>query len=201
MGGIKAYIYSKDGVPLKVNGEGEITATLHTHPPADEDVESFPFRAYFKNSSDSNDMRVNGATTAQDFYIEANDDYDIFINSLSIKLADASATLDKFGNLTALTNGVSILWTTREFGEFSIHDGIKDNIEFFRLTKIQPNIIDLTGGGADAIVVQIDLSELFKVPWGLHLKKGTVSKLIFRIQDNLSVGLDEFNVIGHGIQF
>jgi hypothetical protein len=61
-----------------------------------------------------------------------------------------------------------------------------------------PTIIDLSGGGADAVIVQWDLAKIFGSPWGVKLQGGTTEKLIFRINDNLSVGIDEFNIIGHG---
>jgi len=192
-------IIGANGQPLKVNGEGEIAVTVHTHPPTDEKVESLPFRNYFKNGV-SNDMRVDGSSTNVDFSINADADFDYFIKSLSIKLADQSATLQKFGNLTALTNGVEFIWKSIRLGELTIHDGIKDNLEFFRLSNggYVPQIIDLSGGGADAIVVYVDLSLLFGNPWGVRLEKGTTDQLIFKVRDNLGTGIDEFNIIAYG---
>ena len=185
------------GKKLKVNGEGEVAVTIHNHPPIDEKVESLPFRTYFENNS-SNDLRVNGSTTPVEFSIDADADYDYFIKAISVKLADAGATFNEFGNLSALTNGVEFLWRSQDVGELTIHDGIKDNLEWFRFSNTQPIIIDLSGGGADAVVVTIDLQVLFSSTWGLRLKKGTKDKLIFRVNDNLSSGIDTFNIIGYG---
>jgi hypothetical protein len=61
-----------------------------------------------------------------------------------------------------------------------------------------PTIIDLSGGGADAVIVGIDLSKMFGSQWGIKLTAGTNEKLIFRVNDNLSVGIDNFNIIAHG---
>ena len=47
---ITARIVGNNGQQLKVNGEGELAVTVHTHPPTDEAVESLPFRGYFKNA-------------------------------------------------------------------------------------------------------------------------------------------------------
>lgn len=187
---------------LKINGEGELTATIHTHPPTDEKISSLPFRTYFKNSSGSSDMLVNGSTTAVPFYIEADDDYDYFIKTISVKLADAGAVFNKFGNITALTNGVEFKWTNQEVGDLIIHEGIQQNIQFFRLTNQIPTITDLSGGGADSIIVDIDLTRLFGLSWGIRLVKGSTDKLVFTVKDNLTAatGLDEFNIIGYGIK-
>lgn len=184
---------------LKINGEGEITVSMHTHPPIDEEVEALPFRSYFENAG-SNDMRVNGATTSVDFSIDADQDFDYFIKSLHVKLADPGAKLDKFGALNALTNGVSYLWKSNKDGELTIHEGIKDNMEFFRLSDQYPQIIDLSGGGADAVIIAIDLAKLFGNPWGIRLVRSSEDKLIIRINDDLSTGLVEFNVIGYGVK-
>jgi hypothetical protein len=187
------------GNKLKINGEGELAVTVHTHPPRDEGIESLPFRTYFLNGV-SNDMRVDGSSTPVEFSIEADSDYDYFIKSLSVKLSDPSAKLDKFGNLSALTNGVEFIWTSQDVGELVIHDGIKDNLEFFRLSKQKAEIIDLSGGGADAIVVTIDLAEMFGNPWGVRLTKNTTDRLFWRVNDNLGTGIVEFNIIGYGIK-
>jgi hypothetical protein len=186
---------------LKVYPEGEIGAVIHTHPPLNESFTALPFRAYFESTIDNN-MIVDGSTLGVDkteFKIKADDNFDYWIKSISIKLADANAVLNKFGNLTALTNGVSFFRRNQSQGELTIHDGIKDNLEWFRLSKQAPAIVDLSGGGADAVIVDIDLAELFGGSWGLSLKKGTTDELVFKVNDALA-GLDEFNIIGYGIK-
>lgn len=197
---ITTRIIGHNGHQLKINGEGELTATIHTHPPVEEKVTSLPFRAYFKNSSASNDMRVNGATTNVPFYIAADADYDYYIKTISIKVADAGAVLDKFGNLSALTNGVEFKWTNQAVGDLIIHEGFKTNISFFRLSPQTPAITDLSGAGADSIIVDADLARLFGLPYGVRLVKGSTDRLVFTVKDNLSAGLDEFNIIGYGIK-
>ena len=186
---------------LKIQREGEIGVVVHTHPPFRESRTSLPFRQYFTADgtiNGSNDMRVNGSVTPLEFCIPAEPNFDRFIKFISVKLADAGATFGEFANLAALTNGVEFEWQSQEVGALIIHDGIKDNLEFFRLSSQVPTIIDLSGGGADSIVVGIDLAKMFGSQWGLKLTAGTTEKLIFRVNDNLSVGIDEFNIIGHG---
>lgn len=188
-----------EGGQLKVGDEGEVHVALHTHPVLNESTLSVPFREYFKNSSASEDMRVNGATTNVDFTINAREESSVWIKSISIKLADPGAKFNLFGALAALSNGVEFTWFTQLLGEIVIHEGIKTNLQFFRLSDQVPTIIDLSGGGDDAITVYIDLAKIFGNQYGLKLSKGTKDRLTFRIKDNLSAGLSEFNAIAYGI--
>ena len=185
---------------LKINDEGEIGVVVHTHPPIKESRTGLPFRQYFTiegTPEGDNDMIVNGSTTSVDFCIPAEPDKDRFVKFIAVKLADAGAAFNEFGNLSALTNGIEFVWESQEIGELIIHDGIKDNLEWFRLSNQVPTIIDLSGGGADAVIVGIDLAKMFGSQWGLKLTAGTTEKIIFRVNEALA-GLDEFNIIGHG---
>ena len=189
---------------LGIGPEGEINVTVHSHPIISEAVASFPFRQYFTDNgkaTGSNDMLVNGTLTDPiEFYIQAIPDAQTWIKSLHIKLADAGANFNEFGNLSSLTNGLEFVWTTQTDGDKIIHDGIKDNLEFFRLSQQTPTIIDLSGGGADAVVVSIDLAAVFGTPYGVPLYPNTLDRLAFRVRDNLSAGMTEFNIIAYGVQ-
>lgn len=195
---------------LKINGEGEIGVVLHAHPPNNERVESYPFSQWFTNNglaTGSNDLRVNGATASQDFYVSGRQGIDIYIKSISVQISDNGSALNKFGALAALTNGVSFLYANDELGEITIQDQIKTNLDFIRIglstgaigTGTDAYKADISGGGADTYLPTIDLSVTFGFPWGLRLVKGSRDKLIFRINDNVS-GLDTFNIKGFGIQ-
>ena len=197
---ITTRVIDESGTALKVNTEGEIGVVVHTHPPIKESRTGFPFRQYFTldgTPNGSNDMIVDGSTNPVEFCIPAEQNFDRFVKYISIKLADPTAKLDKFGALSALTNGVEFVWQSQAEGELIIHDGLKDNLEFFRLTNTTPVITDLSGGGADAIIVTWDLAKIFGNQWGLKLKQRTTEKVLFRVRDNLT-GLAEFNIIGHG---
>ena len=198
------------GNKLKVNGEGEIPVVIHTHPPIDEQVESFPFSQYFTDdgsSSGDNDMRVNGSTTSVPFYISAKDDKDIWIKTVSVRISDASAVLNKFGNLAALTNGVSWEYTNNNLGDLTIFDGIKTNLDFLRVGLASAGIggtdafkADLSGAGADTYLPVIDMTQTFGFHWGIRLSKGSKDKLIFRVNDDLSTGMDQFDILAFGVQ-
>lgn len=192
-----------NGNRLRVGDEGEISVIPHTHPPLNEKILSLPYRQYFSDDGlvdGSNDMRVDGSSTNIDFYISALQREDVYVKTINVKLADSAAKFNKFGNLTALANGVSFRWESQVEGELIIHDGIKDTLEWFRMSDQVPTIIDLSGGGADAAIITIDLTKLFGSPWGVKLSAGTNDKIAFSVRDKIDVGLDEFTIIGYGVK-
>lgn len=191
----------------RINGEGELGVVVHSHPPLDEGITSYPFSAWFE-SSGSNDMRVDGSTTAQEFKIVAATNVDIFIKTISVRIADASAVLNKFGNLTALTNGVDWNYQNDALGRLTIQGGIQTNLDFIRLGFSTVGTgdgssafrADTSGAGADTYLPIIDLTQTFGFPWGLRLRKGTNDAMSFVVNDDLSTGMDGFDIRAFGIQ-
>lgn len=202
-------IKGHDGNILEVNGEKQIPVVVHPHPPKGEQLSATPLRQYFENSG-SNDMAVNGATTNQVFSIDAIQDFDIYIKTISIIIADASQTLQEFGNTNAaLTNGVLFEWASSDLGTVTIHDGLKTNFDFIRLGLGVPSI----GDGASAFLANnaiatnieayipvVDFSAVFGLKYGLRLRKNTADQVKFTIRDDCS-GVDQFDVIAYGIKF
>lgn len=195
------------GNRAKINGEGEINIVQHTHPPIRELVDVFPYRQYFTNSSGSNDMRVNGSTNNVEFCLRASETRDIWVKTISVIIADAGARLNRFGDIAALTNGVKFSYSNQGLGEVVIHEGLKTNLQFLRLGTASHSIgganaykADISGAGADAYLPIIDMAEAFGMQYGLRLRKGTLDKICFTVRDNLSTGLDQFDIIGYGIQ-
>lgn len=195
------------GNRAKINGEGELNIVQHTHPPIRELVEVFPYRQYFTTTAGASDMRVNGATTNVEFCLRASPTRDIWVKTISVIIADAGARLNQFGALAALTNGVKFSYNNQGLGEVVIHEALKTNLNFLRLGTSSPPIggtnafkADLSGGGADAYLPVIDMANAFGMNYGLRLRKGTLDKICFTVRDNLSVGLDQFDIIGYGIQ-
>ena len=195
---------------LAVGGEGEIGVVVHRHPPIDEEIAALPYRAFFENALRSNDMIVNPAVDSDlDFYIEASEDFDIYIKSISVQIGDGGTpTLDKFGALSALSTGVQWMYFNQQQGEYTLHDGIKTNLEFIRIgvdtagigTGTDAFLADNSGGGSEkSYLPTIDITETFGLPWGLRLKKGTTDRIFFRINDDMS-GLITFNAIAYGIR-
>jgi len=155
-------------------------------------------------SSGSSDMRVNGATTPVEFWVQADSTYNLYISSLSFVIADASATLNKFGNITALTNGCDLEYFTD--GRTTVINGeLKSNFDFVRLCLGNPAF----GDGAAAFRASnvestsegylpvLRFSEVFGLQWGIRLRPGTTDKIILRVNDNAS-GVDAFNCIAYG---
>lgn len=212
---VKAYIVDERGGKLRLGEEGEVPVVVHPHPPKDESESGMPlpFRQYFTDdgtSSGSNDMIVDGSSTSVDFCISASQDFDIYIKSISIVIGDGGTpALNKFGALTALSNGVEWLYFNQSNGEYTLHDGIKSNLEFIRLgvdtgsigTGADAYLADVSGGGSEkSYLPTIDMQETFGMQWGMRLVKGTTDKIVLRINDDLA-GLITFNAIGYGIRF
>ena len=198
------------GGRLKINGEGELPVVIHTHPLKDEIVESYPFRQYMTDTGvdgGDNNLIVDGSTIAQDFYISANTEFDIWIKVLNIRIGDTgTVNLSRFGGLAALANGCEIIYSNSVIGDYVIADELKTNLDLVRIgdrtaavgTGSDAFLLDVQSGGTeDTYLPVIDFQTLFGFSWGLRLKKGSKDKLIFRIKDDLA-GLITFNIIGTG---
>lgn len=141
---IKAVIVDGTGTgqKLKINGEGELNAVIHPHPPRDEKEAPLPYRAYMTldGAGVDKDMLVDGSTNSVEFCILAENDHDIYIKNLAIVIADAGASLNKFGNITALTNGIKFDWISQDLGNTEIHEGLKSNFDFIQMALGSPSI-------------------------------------------------------------
>lgn len=201
---------SRTGNGVAIDREGALGTVVHPHPPKDEAETSLPYRARFTNDAGSEAMSVDGSVTEQIFSLRAIGDYDIYINSISVRIADGgSPNLNKFGNLTALANGVGWEWVTSDLGTVVLHEGIQTNLEFIRTghktaaigTGTDAYLADVSGGGTSkAYLPIIDISEQFGKPWGMRLRKGTNDRMSFIVRDDLST-LDAFDAIAYGVQF
>ena len=203
-------IIGTDGKQLNINGEGEVAVVIHQHPPIDEDVFALPFRSYFTDDglpNGVNDMTVNGSTNYVDYYITASTEFDIYIKYITVEIGDGGTpALNKFGALTALTNGVAFYWDSTKEPLYELHEGIKTNKEFIRIasdtgaigTGVEAYLADVSGGGTEkSYLPSIDFKEVYGLPWGLRLKRNSLDRLIFRVQDDLT-GLSTFNAIATG---
>ena len=57
--------------------------------------------------------------------------------------------------------------------------------------------IEFDSGTEKSYLPNMDMKELYGLNWGLQLRKGTLDKIIFRVQDDLT-GLTTFNAIATG---
>jgi hypothetical protein len=198
------------GNKAKVDDEGALQTVVHPHPPFNEEETSVPYRERFTDGAGATNMNVDGSVTNVEYFIKASSSQDIYINSLSLRIGDGgSPTLNKFGALTALTNGVEWKWVTSNLGTEILHEGIKTNLEFIRTghkthaigTGTDAYLADVSGGASEkAYLPIIDISEQFGKPWGIRLRKGTEDKMVFVIRDDLT-GLINFDCIAYGTKF
>jgi hypothetical protein len=197
-------------VAAVVSSEGTLQVVNHGHAPVSETIFALPFRQYFTDDgmvTGSEDMTVNGLTTAQEFWVEANSNRDTYIVTISVDLGDGgSPNMNKFGDLLALSNGIECCYITQDEGNIVIHDGIKTNREFVRFGNETPAfgtgadafLADASGGGSEkAYLPKIDTVEQFGLPFGIKLRKGTKDRLIFSVRDDLTA-LTTFNIIAYG---
>lgn len=194
---------------VHVSDDGALHTIPHTHPVELAGIFELPVSEFFTDdgtSSGSSDMRVNGSTTAVDFSVAADPSDDIYITVCAVVLADAGAALNEFGNLSALTNGVQFLWKTQDLGDITIHRGVTTNFEFVQLGLGSPAFGDAANsfrapnvtGVAEAYLPVIDFRRLFGMTHGFKLRAGTNDSLVFRVRDDLSVGIDRFDVQAYG---
>lgn len=203
-------IIGPDGEQLKVNPEGDIGVTIHQHPPITETILALPFRSYFTQDGTTTGnrvMSVDGSTVNVDYYIKASQDVDIYIKYITVEIGDGgSPALNKFGNLNALTDGVAFYWDTQQEPLYELHEGIKTNKSFIRISSDSAGfgdgtnafLADVSGGGTEkSYLPNMDMAEIYGLQWGLRLRKGTNDRIIFRVRDDLT-GLTTFNAIGTG---
>ena len=203
----------------KIDDGGYLRVQPSPFPPtSDEDIQII-FREFLtlNNDGTTSDMRVNGSATKQLFYIEAEPNFDIYIKNLSILLADTNTdnSFNTFGDLAALTNGCRLYYEDSN-GEINIGTTLQTNFDLIRLSLGTPAfgsryaaggatfnpffLPDAVGATADAIIPIIDFSSTFGFTYGLRLRNGTTNKLVFEINDDLSAGLDAFNIIAYGFK-
>ena len=194
----------ENGRTAKVNEEGALGVIIHTHPPK-TDESPMPFREFFENNG-SSDMRVDGSVNEVEFIVRANQNADTYIKSCSVVIADAGASLNNFGNIGALANGMKLDWVTQDIGATIIHDNLVSNFEFIRLSGGAPafgsgnssfkanNVV----GTSEAFLPVLDFTNIFGIQWGLKLRKGSTDCLRFTVRDDVQ-GVDQFDAIAYGI--
>jgi hypothetical protein len=203
---VKIHDGTGTGRYAKISEEGTLNVVVHPHPPIGEPIAPLPFSQYFENNG-SNNMVVNGSVTPVEFSINAIQQRDIYIKSLTVQISDPGARLDRFGAITALTNGIKFFYKSNETGDIVISEAIQTNLDFFRDATggkgfgsgASSWLADIQGGaGEDTYFPEIDFTIRFGLQWGLRLRKQTEDKLVFMVQDNLA-GVSVFNIKAYGI--
>lgn len=171
------------------------------------------------NDGVTTDMKVNGSVTPQEFYIEAEAGFDIYINSISFFIAaeNVLADLGEFaGIVTPLTNGCQMIYESNEVGNIIIGDDLKTNFDLLRMAAMNPNF-GLVSNEAFKVVQTFsnqDDGYFFIVKFndygyeteyggGLRLNASTSDRIVFKIRDNLNLTPSEissFNGIAYGFK-
>jgi len=166
------------------------------------------FRQYLTDdgtSTGDEDMRVAATLAApQEFYIQADNDSDRYITTVSFVIADDGAELDEFGALAALTNGCRFYYESLSATVYIDFTPLKTNWDFVRMAFGQPAFGDGKGaflakdveGKVDAYIPIIDFIRIMP-PYGIKLDKGSIQRLVMQIRDNTSA-VDSFNAIAYG---
>lgn len=187
---------------------GVTGVVIQSYPNLDEPIEQLPFSQFFTAdglSTGSSDMKVNGAVTPQEFSIKALNERDFFITTMSIRIGDNLATLDQFGNIGVLANGLDFTYSSIKDGVIIIESGITTNLDMIRIGLGSPELgdgtsafrADVSGVGADTYLPSVDFRKTFGLTWGLRLRQGSTNRVSMVINDDLT-GLDSFNIIAFG---
>lgn len=149
-------------------------------------------------SSGTTNMAVNGSSTEQIFFIQAEAEVDIRLLKMFIYIEDSAVTHATFGNIGALANGIDISLLEGGVETFMVEKAKKfaDLIEQtmaeapFGNGATSFELLSATGT-ADAQVLPMTLTNF--VPTGIRLGAGTDTRFQVRVADDLT-GLDNFFV-------
>lgn len=203
---------------VKVEGTGKLYEVDTTYPPMSKQKQIiFSERFSLNGSGVTFSMKVNGSVTPQKFIINADENYDTIISSISffINASLTTAELGEFGGTTPLTNGCRLILETSSDGEIIIANEIKTNYDLLRMCQGNP----APGFGASGVEFKVgnvtsnsDDGFLFILRFqdygydkdyvgGIKLQRGSTDKLIFEINDNLNLApssIDTFNASVYG---
>lgn len=191
-----------NGQGSHVTIDGEDFVTSMGVPPL-RPQKQIPFRQYFTDDGLANgtkQMGVDGSVTNVDYYIEADEDNDRYISSLSFIIGyGATAQPNEFADGLALTNGVRIFYDSGK-GESDLHDAIKTNQDMFRLSlKPVPTAWEVRHVNANNDYGYFISTEFNR--WGfkhgIKLEHGTKQRFVIRIRDDITFA-DSFNCIAYG---
>ena len=195
---------SGNGQMVHVTSEHALCTQNTALPPPTPMGRAVIFRQYLTadgTATGTNDMQVSSETP---FWVPADPDFDLYISSLSFAITDGGATMNNFGNISALTNGCLLEYQSSE-GVVVIHDALKSNWDFIRLCQGNPAFGTGTSsfrannvvGNSEGYIPILNFSDVFGVPWGLQLRAGTEDKIMLTVRDT-TTGVDGFDCIAFG---
>jgi len=181
----------------------EVCTITAPYPPLAEQ-KVIPFRQYLTDdglSGGTKDMGVDGSVNVVDYYIPSEPENDRYITTLNFIIGyGTSGQPNEWADGAALTNGNRLFYTSRH-GEKDIHDGIKTNQDFFRLS-FSPiptgwEVRHINANNDYGYFITLDLTKL-GLPFGVKLDRGSSQKLTMQIRDNAGIDADSFDCIAYG---
>lgn len=208
---MKSEIHSKKkGIYADITDDHGLLISAFGYPAFNQPQKIRPFSAFLTVNGDgaTKDLRVSGSTASPvDCYYEAKADADTYITTANVLIADQGATLDKFGAIAALTNGIDLFYGAGANESFFATQ-LKTNLDFIRVGTLTPGFGNGTtsfklnnaiGTNIDAYNPILDLTRA-SPPFGIKLDANSNQRLGVRIKDDLSSGLDGFNIIIVGFE-
>ena len=194
-----------------VNDDGRLYEIDTVYPPITNDRQIILYvdDLTLNNDGVTTDMKVDGSVTTQEFSVNADKDFDIFINSVSFFIAAENVVTDlgEFaGIVTPLTNGCQLIYENSDEGDIIIGDNLQTNYDLLRMCNMNPQF-GLVSNAAFKIVQAFtnqDDGYLFILKFsdygyeqeysgGIRLKAGTTDRLVFKIRDDLNLTPSEIS--------
>ncbi len=188
------------GVSSRVTPSGALLVVNEEQPPKVAFDRKFVISEFFKTSGGVQDMRVDGSVTPVEFFIEADPDDDIYIREIQILIVDAGSTLAKFGNLGRLTNGLEFFYE-QSSGVINVGSPMQSNYDMGRFAgESEPVILSNVIGNEEGFSPTLDVEKKFGLQFGIKLRSGTKQRAVFKVNDNLSVGINTFEILASGFR-
>lgn len=193
------------GLKPIVNDDGRLYEIDTVYPPITNDRQIIIYvdDLTLNNDGVTTDMKVDGSVTTQEFSVNADKDFDIFINSVSFFIAAELVVTDlgEFGGITTpLTNGCQLIYENSDEGDIVIGDNLQTNYDLLRMCNMNPQfglvsneqfkIVQAFSNQDDGYLFILKFSDYGyeqEYSGGIRLKAGTTDRLVFKIRDNLNV--------------
>lgn len=188
----------------EITKDGEDLVISSSYPPL-KPQKVRPFRQYLTVDGEpdsSNDMGVDGSVTNVGYFVNAVPNYDRYITTINFLVGyGATGKPYQFADVAALTNGCRLFYESLK-GQVDIHEGLKTNQDFFRLSPdLMPTsweVRHLNANNDFGYILTMDLTKM-GLPFGIKLDMGTSQKLCMNIQDDCT-DADSFNAIIYGFE-
>lgn len=194
-----------------VNDDGRLYEIDTVYPPITNDRQIILYvdDLTLNNDGVTTDMKVDGSVTTQEFSVNADSEFDIFINSVSFFIAAELVVTDlgEFGGITTpLTNGCQLIYENSDEGDIIIGDNLQTNYDLLRMCNMNPQfgldsnaafkIIQAFSNQDDGYLFILKFSDYGyeqEYSGGIRLKAGTTDRLVFKIRDDLNLTPSEIS--------